>query len=353
MATHVQSEFSLISKTKTTETNINKQSTFGALAAKMYTNEQARVKRGEFSRGSLKVLRNRLDAHLLPRWGTHDINQIDYAEMLKLIQQLSETLSTITISQFLVIIKKVLTLASGLNLLKKMPLIPKIKVKTNSRGSFTPNEYWKIIRCARTLIGKKHPEHYGLRQKFRLRNNDHLMPIDLQWAIRFMLNSFIRPSDLKTLKHKHIEIVSKNDTTYLRLTLPETKSHSSPIATLLPAVNVYRSIVKHYKQLGLANPDDYIFMPLFQDRQYAHVLLSTFFNWVLAETGLKKGAHGQDRSLYSLRHSAITFRLLYGDGIDLLTLARNARTSVKMIEQFYASQLSGEMNINMLQRKRK
>ena len=179
------------------------------------------------------------------------------------------------------------------------------------------------------------------------------MPIDLQWAIRFMLNSFIRPSDLKTLKHKHIESVSKNDTTYLRLTLPETKSHSSPIATLLPAVTVYRSIVKHYKQLDLANPDDYIFMPLFQDRQYAHVLLSTFFNWVLAETGLKKGAHGQDRSLYSLRHSAITFRLLYGDGIDLLTLARNARTSVKMIEQFYASQLSGEMNINMLQRKRK
>lgn len=353
MATNVRNDFSLLKNTKTIDTNINKQSTFGALATKMYTNEQARVKRGEFSRGSLNVLRNRLDAHLLPRWGSLDINKIDYAELLKLTHELSETLSTITISQYLVIVKKVFTLASGLNILNKMPLIPKIKVKTNSRGSFTPNEYWKIIRCARTLIGKKHPEHYGLRQKFRLRNNDHLMPIDLQWAIRFMLNSFIRPSDLKTLKHKHIEIVSKNDTTYLRLTLPETKSHSSPIATLLPAVNVYRSIVKHYKQLDLANPDDYIFMPLFQDRQYAHVLLSTFFNWVLAETGLKKGAHGQDRSLYSLRHSAITFRLLYGDGIDLLTLARNARTSVKMIEQFYASQLSGEMNINMLQRKRK
>ena len=94
-------------------------------------------------------------------------------------------------------------------------------------------------------------------------------------------------------------------------------------------------------------------MPTLRDRNYAHWVLSFFFNWVLAETGLKKGAHGQDRSLYSLRHTAITFRLLYGEGIDLLTLARNARTSVKMIEQFYASQLSGEMNIAMLQRKRK
>jgi integrase len=353
MATNIKNDVSLIYNKPLNETAPNKQSTFGALAAKMFANEQAREKRGEYSYESVKVLRNRLDAHLLPRWGTCDINAIDYAELLKFTQELSETLSTITISQYLVIVKKVFALASGLNLLKKMPPIPKIKVKTNSRGSFTPNEYWKIVRSARKMIGKTHPEYGQLRNKFRLRNNDHLMPIDLQWAIRFMLNSFIRPSDLKTLKHKHIEIASKNNNTYLRLTLPETKSHSSPIATLFPAVTVYKSIVKHYTPLNLANPDDYIFMPQYRDRHYAHVILSTFFNWVLSETGLKKGAHGQDRSLYSLRHSAITFRLLYGDGIDLLTLARNARTSVQMIEQFYASQLSGEMNITMLQRKRK
>jgi hypothetical protein len=56
--------------------------------------------------------------------------------------------------------------------------------------------------------------------------------------------------------------------------------------------------------------------------------------------------------MYCLRHTAITFRLLYGRGIDLLTLARNARTSVQMIEKFYASQLTAEMNINLLQSRR-
>ena len=202
MATNIKNDVSLIYNKSLNEAAPNKQSTFGALAAKMFANEQAREKRGEYSYESVKVLRNRLDAHLLPRWGTYDINAIDYAELLKFTQELSETLSTITISQYLVIVKKVFALASGLNLLKKMPLIPKIKVKTNSRGSFTPNEYWKIVRCARKMIGKTHPEYGQLRNKFRLRNNDHLMPIDLQWAIRFMLNSFIRPSDLKTLKHK-------------------------------------------------------------------------------------------------------------------------------------------------------
>ena len=353
MASSITHSTSLFIKRTDSEKSTNERTTFGALSAKMYTNEQARVKRGEFSRGSLQVLRNRLDAHLLPRWGAININEIDYAQLLKFIQELSEKFSTITINQYLVIVKKVFTLASALNMLQKMPAFPKIKIKTTPRGSFTPNEYWHIIRTARKLVGKLHPGYSDLRRHYKLRNSDNTMPIDLQWAIRFMVNSFIRPSDLKTLKHRHIEIAHKNEHTYLRLTLPETKSHSSPIATLRPAVTVYKSIVEHYSQQNQANPDDYIFLPMLRDRNYAHWVLCFYFNWVLAETCLKKGAHGQDRSLYSLRHTAITFRLLYGEGIDLLTLARNARTSVKMIEQFYASQLSGEMNIAMLQRKRK
>jgi hypothetical protein len=48
----------------------------------------------------------------------------------------------------------------------------------------------------------------------------------------------------------------------------------------------------------------------------------------------------------------MTFRLLYGGKIDLLTLARNARTSEEMIERFYASKLTAEMIIDLLQGKR-
>ena len=40
-------------------------------------------------------------------------------------------------------------------------------------------------------------------------------------------------------------------------------------------------------------------------------------------------------------------------GINTLALARNARTGVDMIDRFYAKPLSGEMNIGMLQSKRK
>jgi hypothetical protein len=81
-------------------------------------------------------------------------------------------------------------------------------------------------------------------------------------------------------------------------------------------------------------------------------LLAKQFDSILDITHLKIGAVGEPRSLYSLRHSAITFRLLYGQGIDLLTLARNARTSVDVINRHYASTVTGEQNIGLLQSRR-
>ena len=58
-------------------------------------------------------------------------------------------------------------------------------------------------------------------------------------------------------------------------------------------------------------------------------------------------------SANSLRHSSIMFRLMFGRGVDTLTLARNARTSPEMIDRFYAAPLQGEMNVGELQSKRR
>ena len=333
-------------------TTVKPQLTFAAMAAQMITNEQARVERGEFSAGSLKVLRNRLDAHILPRWGKQPPSAVDHAQLLAFTQFLSKTFSTTTVSQYLVVVRKILTMAVAVGALEKLPEFPKIKVQTNSRGAFTPTEYWRIMRTARKLQYTRHPDsELMLRKNYRLRTPECTMPPDVAWVIGFMVNSFIRPSDLKTLKHRHVEVV-RNDNTYLRLTLPETKSHGRPIVTLQPAVRIYQQLTKHHSAKNLAGPDNYLFLPHLRDRAYAHCVLAFHFNWILARTGLKLGAHGQERSLYSLRHSSITFRLLYGQGIDLLTLARNARTSVDMINQHYASTVTAEQNIGMLQSRR-
>jgi len=328
------------------------QSTFAMLAAQMFAAEQARVERGEFTKGSLQVLRNRLDSHILPRWGNQCIENIGYAELMTFVDFMSGGSSSTTISQYLVAIRKVFHHALRVGAIKSMPEFPKVKVHTTSRGAFTPTEYWRMLRTARALIGKPHPQSKkALRKSYKLVYGNYQMPPDLAWAIGFMVNAFIRPSDLKTLKHKHVEVVTGHNT-YLRLTLPVTKKHDAPIVTLYPAVRIYRQILKHQLAQGLARPDDYLFLPELRDRNYALNVLSLMLNWVLGITGAKNNAHGQPRSMYSLRHSAITFRLLYGQGIDLLTLARNARTSVEVINNHYASTVQGEQNIALLQSRR-
>jgi len=334
------------------QSSIVRQDTFAALAAQMFAAEQARVERGEFTRGSLMVLRNRLDSHLLPRWGTQPITVIGYREIMEFVDFMSKAKSSTTISQYIIAIRKVFHHAVRVGALEKLPEFPKVKIKTASRGAFTPTEYWRILRAARQLRGTPHPNSKrALRKSYKLVYSDYCMPPDLAWAVGFMVNSFIRPSDLKTLKHRHVEVV-RGKNTYLRLTLPETKKHDAPIVTLFPAVRIYREIVKYQQPRGKANPNDYLFLPELRDRNYALTVLSLMFNWVLSVTGYKSNAHGQPRSLYSLRHSAITFRLLYGQGIDLLTLARNARTSVEVINNHYASTVSGEQNIALLQSRR-
>jgi len=315
-------------------------------------NERARVARGEYTRRSLMVLCNRLDSVILPALGQYAVAHIDHVVLQNFTNSLSERFTSVTVSQYLIAVRKVLSVAVSLGAIPNLPVFPKVKAQTNSRGPFTPTEYWQLMRTSRALCGLPAPDDVNsLRTRYGLRSSDHTVPPDLAWVIGFMVNSFIRPSDLKTLKHKHVEIV-KNAHTYLRLTLPATKSHDKPIVTLQPAVRVYRALTKHHRLQNNANPNDYLFLPQHKDRSYAARVLAYYFNCVMAETGLKHGAQGQPRSLYSLRHSSITFRLLYGHGIDLLTLARNARTSVDMINRHYASTLTAEQNIGVLQSRR-
>ena len=136
----------------------------------------------------------------------------------------------------------------------------------------------------------------------------------------------------------------------MRLNLPESKRHDKPIVTMPAAVTVYERLRAYQVMLGLGFAEDYVFMPQMPDRKRALELLGWQFRHAQAMAGIGRNtANGQARTLYSLRHSAITFRLLYGRNVDLLTLARNARTSVEMVERFYSSNLSAEMSIGQLQ----
>ena len=65
-------------------------------------------------------------------------------------------------------------------------------------------------------------------------------------------------------------------------------------------------------------------------------------NTLLDELNLKFDRDGQVRTCYSLRHTYICMRLM--EGADIYQLAKNCRTSVEMIEKFYASHIKNMLD---------
>ena len=115
-------------------------------------------------------------------------------------------------------------------------------------------------------------------------------------------------------------------------------------------------LLERQKAEGFGRPDDYVFQPEFSEvaqRSYALRSLHRQFDQLLILAKLKLNNQSKSRSLYSLRHTSIMLRLVNGDGIDSLVLARNARTSVEMIDRFYARPLTGEMKVDMLHSRKK
>jgi integrase len=79
-------------------------------------------------------------------------------------------------------------------------------------------------------------------------------------------------------------------------------------------------------------PTDKIFGPTNRD----------LLNAVLDELKLKFDRDGNRRTAYSLRHTYICLRLM--EGADIYQVAKNCRTSVEMIETFYASHIKNMLD---------
>lgn len=333
---------------------------FGWLAEQVLATETQRVARGDLSRAAVGILRNRLQAHVMPFFRDLQPSRTDATVLEAFVARLTRAgLTTTTMSQYLVVVRKLLRLAVRHKLLAVLPEMPQVRVIQRPRAMLTLAEYKAVVAAANRLAQRQlsapQVKLQGReRDRFWVQSRHLVLPREMAWAIRFMVNSFIRPGDLRHLKHKHVQVCRGGEHLYLRLTLPETKRHDAPMVTLRPAVHVYEAALAQAQAQGLGGPDDHVFLPGEKDRGYALAVLGFWFKWVMRESGVAMDdTWGRPRTLYCLRHTAIMFRLLYGQGIDMLTLARNARTSVQMIERFYASALNGEMNVAMLQSRRK
>ena len=327
---------------------------FSQLIELMLTNQCERLKANHITAQTFEMLKCRLNGHILAYFGEMDVSDISHKKISQFLLYLqTHNIGSVTIGQYLGLLKRVLYLGVVEGIIQQIPTFPKVKSKSIPRGSFSAIEYKKILQMARSLSQisevPKPPTHRNTANGAFVKTQS--VPKEMIWLIGFMVNTFVRPVDVKLIKHKHIQIID-GATRYLRISMIETKKHTGKIISMRAAVGIYQKVLAYQAERGYGQPEDYIFFPQVSDRQGAISLISGHFKKILDKANLAIGVNNEKRTLYSLRHTAITFRLLYGRGIDLLTLARNARTSVEMIEKFYSSNLEAEMNVEILQSKR-
>jgi len=284
----------------------------------------------------------KLKADILPFFGAKGVAAITSSMIDEYIAELGKRkkLSPSTLSKHLIVIRKVLKEALKRGYLKSIPPFPAIRKKDTPRPYFTIDEYRQLRKVTRLLSAEI------------ISVSGHVVTEEIYDLIVFGMNVFIRPSDIKLLRHRDIEVVRdrRNDKTveYLSIMAPNSKTVIRESLTMPTAAMVYQRIKSRQTAQGYGKSDDFVFYPYLPDRAYALTIMRKQFEFALKRAELRKDRLGRNRTLYSLRHSALMYRFLLGKNIDIFTLARNALTSVSQLERFYLSHAASRDKIENL-----
>jgi hypothetical protein len=111
---------------------------------------------------------------------------------------------------------------------QKIPKFPRFKLPSASRESFSLSEYKLLVKTAKNLIGMRSKKVSNNQQKRGKESEQYMYVSDeLQWLIHFVVNSFVRPSDIKNLQHQYVSAV-RGKYPSRRLNLPASKNMTSP-----------------------------------------------------------------------------------------------------------------------------
>jgi hypothetical protein len=322
--------------------------TFAAAARKFLEQQASQIAAGDLDARNQYEDQKKLNKDVLPFFRTMDVSKITKQTINEYLASMANRkLSKSTRNKHVGIIRKVLKQACDSGILKSLPTFPTIGQDANPRGWFDREEYRKLRDTAKKYAKENYVAHAFVKGKSVRRL---VFSNEFYDLLIFSANVFVRISDIKLLQNKHIKIREQGKNVGLAIRPPESKTDDRISISMEVAVPVYRRLLERHKALGLGGPDDFVFYPEHKNRAYALNVIRRLFDHLLHQTKLKTDANGIPRTLYSLRHTALMFRFLYGGDVDIRALAHNALTSIPMLEKFYLAHMKSEMKMKELQR---
>ena len=277
---------------------------------------------------------SRFKNELSPFFNEQDIATISNAQISRLLDRLKDKdLSVATLKHYIVVLRKILKFAIANDLLERLPVFPKIQGKlttSQKRDYLTDEEYESIVRMSEVCASEE------------LIVRGVAITLEMKYLIQFCVNSFIRPSDLRVIKHKHIAIKEDGNDSWIVLSHPATKTNANEVQCMPATVGIYKQLCDlRLKTQKKISPDEYLFYPTYTNRDTAMSVIARLFRKIVEKTAIETQTD-KNVTLYSLRHTSIMMRLVKGN-VNTLHLARNARTSQNMIDQFYAQHLTSDL----------
>ncbi|HEX3666792.1 MAG TPA: hypothetical protein VHU23_16320 [Rhizomicrobium sp.] len=318
-------------------------------AAEKFLPEYEALTAGERSPEYVRQFEEKLRVHLLPFFGKMPVTDImpqtvqDYRVYRMTSRKDPKTgeakrPARSTVHKEIVTLRHVLKTAQRLGWIKFIPDLSapyKASGKISHRAWFSPEEYKRLYAATRERA--ENPPHG--RWKWECEQ--------LHDYVLFMVNTGLRPDEAARLEFRDVEIVNDKASGETILEISVRGKRGVGYCKSMPgAVRPFERLrdrkrwdktVAHLPKGGNSasgerksvtpQPTDL----LFPGERHTH------FNAVLNEQKLKFDREGLRRSAYSLRHTYICFRLM--EGADIYQIAKNCRTSVEMIEKFYAAHI--------------
>lgn len=244
-----------------------------------------------------------------------------------------------TMLQEIVIIRQVLKHAEGLGWI---PFVPNLSTPYMSQGKrgrrawFSHEEYDRLHKATRRRINE------GKRRGWKSRYED------LHDFVLIMANTGLRPDEAWGLEFRDVSIEDDYGTKDTILVIDVRGKTGVGYCKSMPnAVYPFTQLrgrrEQKLKDEGKSAEDIARLLPtmkVFPDYN------RDLFNTILEEEHLKFDRDGQRRTAYSLRHTYISMRLM--EGANIHQIANNCRTSVQMIEQFYAAHIKDRIDASAI-----
>lgn len=193
--------------------------------------------------------------------------------------------------------------------------------KVTHRAWFSPEEYKMLYEATRERAKNPKKERY------------RAVCEDLHDYVLFMANTGLRPDEAGRLEYRDVTIVTDQDSDERLLEIEVRGKRGVGYCKSMPgAILPFQRMQKRHS----GKPTDKIFGKTPRD----------LLNTVLDELNLKFDRDGNVRTAYSLRHTYICLRLM--EGADIYQIAKNCRTSVEMIEKFYAAHLKNTLDASAI-----